>query len=100
MVDVRGSYPKKIYPDTSIGTPRNHQLRRLFHGCITVQWVLGSYTDRPLLQYIQQTEQLYRQGKVVSFDDDRGCLCFYKDISSLVISESINFFRTLIENIN
>ena len=40
-----------IYPYRSIGTPRRHQLRRLLPVCITVLWVLGSYTDRQLLQY-------------------------------------------------
>ena len=37
---------------------------------------------------VQQTEQLYRQRKVVSIDDDvgGGCQCFYKDISSLVLT--------------
>ena len=31
-----------------IGTPCPHQLRRLFPVCITVLWVLGSYTHRQL----------------------------------------------------
>ena len=31
--------------------PRRRQLRRLFPVCITVLWVLVSYTDRQLLQY-------------------------------------------------
>ena len=31
--------------------PRRHQMRRLSPVCITVLWVLGSYTDRQLLQY-------------------------------------------------
>ena len=30
--------------------PRRRQLRRLFPVCITILWVLGSYTDRQLLQ--------------------------------------------------
>ena len=38
-------------PYRSIGTPCRHQLRHLFHMCITVLWVLGIYTDRQLLQY-------------------------------------------------
>ena len=52
--DGRGSYPKQIYPYRSIGsvgTPRRHQLKHLFLVCITVLWVIGSYTDRQLLQY-------------------------------------------------
>ena len=32
---------------------------------------------------MHQTEQLYRQGKVVSIYDDWGCLLFSKDIYSL-----------------
>ena len=44
-----------IYPYRSIGTPRRHQLRRLLPVCITVLWVLGSYTDRQLLQYCTYT---------------------------------------------
>ena len=52
--------------------PRCHQLRHLFPVCITVLWVLGSYMYRHIATavYIQQPEQLYRQGKVTSFDDD------------------------------
>ena len=68
--------PKNIYPYRTEGTPRHHKLRRLFPICITALWVLGSYTDRQLLQYtVQQTVQLYRQGKGVSIYDDGGAFC-------------------------
>ena len=66
----------------SRGTPsprRRHKLRRLFPVCITVLWVIGSYTDRQLLQYIAD-RAVIQTGKVVLIDV---CLCFYKDISSL-----------------
>ena len=33
------------------GTPCRHTLRRLSPVCITVLWVLGSYTDRQVVQY-------------------------------------------------
>ena len=52
---------KKIYPYSSIGTPRRHQLRRLFPVCITVLWVLGSYTDKQLLQYMYSRQSSYTQ---------------------------------------
>ena len=53
-----------------IDTPGPHQLRRLFPVCITVLWVLGSYTDRQLLQYPADRAVIQTWGKVVSIDDD------------------------------
>ena len=46
--------PNNISLENGRCTPRRHKLRHLSPVCITVLWVLGSYTDRQLLQ----TEQL------------------------------------------
>ena len=39
----------------------------------------------------KSTVQLYRQGKGVAIDDEGACLCFYKDISSLVQMDDYNY---------
>ena len=61
----------QLYRQTDTVLYSIHQTEQLYRQTDTVQ----QYTAK---------EQLYRQGKVV--DDDRGCLCSYKDISLLVIS--------------
>ena len=46
------------------------------------------YRQTATALYVQQTEQLYRQGKVSAIDDEhgKGCLYFCKDISSLIFT--------------
>ena len=72
----QGSHQQRRYILIEAPPSYSHQLRRLFPVCITVLWVLGSYTDRQLYCSMQQTEQSYRQGKVVSTDDDGGVPMF------------------------
>ena len=64
---------KNIYPYRSIGTPCRHQLRRLFPALSAVHCTLYNTAVAVCLYNCQEpTVQLYRQGKLVSIDDDRG----------------------------
>ena len=77
---------KKNYPYRSKGTPSPRQeLQRLFPVCITVLWVQDSQTDRQLLQYTADRAviQTGKNRRNWWRGGGGGCLCFYKDISSL-----------------
>ena len=59
--------------------PHRHKLRHLFPVCITVLWVLGSYTDRQVstvLLYTYSRQSSYSdRGKASPFDDEGGAFC-------------------------
>ena len=85
----KGRLPRgAIYPYRREGTPRHHQLTLETPPCL--QYItdnctvdLGSYTDRQLLQYTADRAVIQTGTFRLNGWRRGGCLCFYKDISSL-----------------